>query len=135
MTAKEKNIRILYKPGADQSYKVRADKDKIRQVLINLIGNSIKYGKEDGKTKISFYDMDSRIMVEVSDDGVGIEEKHLKHVFDRFYRADKSRSRDIGGSGLGLAIVKHIIEAHGQTVSLRSTDGKGSTFGFTLEKR
>lgn len=133
--AKEKNIQLVYKPGANQSYKVLADKEKIRQVFINLIENSIKYGNENGKTKISFYDMESRILIEVSDDGIGIGEEDIKHVYDRFYRADKSRSREIGGSGLGLAIVKHIIEAHGQTLSLRSTDGKGSTFGFTLEKK
>lgn len=133
--AREKNISLVYKPGADQSFKVMADRGKIRQVLINLISNSIKYGKEDGKTKISFYDMETRILVEVSDNGIGIAEKDIKHVYDRFYRADKSRSRDVGGSGLGLAIVKHIIEAHSQTLSLRSTDGKGSTFGFTLEKK
>ncbi len=133
--ANEKNISLVYKPGAENPYKVLADKDKIRQVLINLIGNSIKYGNEDGKTKLSFYDMDTRILVEVSDNGIGIGEEHIRHVYDRFYRADKSRSRDVGGSGLGLAIVKHIVEAHGQTVSVRSTDGKGSTFGFTLEKK
>ncbi|MEY3194651.1 MAG: hypothetical protein RIQ78_748, partial [Bacteroidota bacterium] len=74
------------------------------------------------------------VLVEVSDSGIGISEEHLKHVFDRFYRVDKSRSRDAGGTGLGLSIVKHIIEAHKQTVNVRSTQGQGSTFGFTLEK-
>jgi len=133
--AEEKNITLSFKPGADQAYQVKADKNKIRQVLLNLISNSIKYGKDDGLTKISFYDMEERILVEVSDNGVGISDEDLKHVYDRFYRADKSRSRDIGGSGLGLAIVKHIVEAHNQTLSLRSTDGKGSTFGFTLAKK
>ncbi len=132
--AAKKNIELKFKPGANQSFNVTADKERIRQVLSNLVGNSIKYGVEDGLTKVSFYDMEERVLVEVSDNGIGIGEDDAKHVYDRFYRADKSRSRDVGGSGLGLAIVKHIIEAHEQTLSLRSTDGKGSTFGFTLVK-
>jgi two-component system phosphate regulon sensor histidine kinase PhoR len=80
------------------------------------------------------YDMDKQVLVEISDNGIGIEEKHLKHLFDRFYRVDKSRSRIHGGSGLGLSIVKHILEAHGQSINVRSTQGAGSTFGFTLDK-
>ncbi|MBX2890130.1 MAG: sensor histidine kinase [Saprospiraceae bacterium] len=134
MRARERNIRLTYKEGAHQHFRVRADKESIRQVLINLVHNSIKYGKEGGITKISFYDVESYILVEVSDNGIGIEPEHLKHVFDRFYRADKHRSREAGGTGLGLSIVKHIIEAHKQTINVRSTLGQGSTFGFTLEK-
>lgn len=134
MRARERNIRLIYKEGANQHFHVRADKENIRQVLVNLIYNSIKYGQEDGATKLSFYDMENYILVEVSDNGLGIPEEHLKYVFDRFYRVDKSRSRDAGGTGLGLAIVKHIIEAHKQTINVRSTVGQGSTFGFTLEK-
>lgn len=133
-----KNIKVYVKEGVSKSFKVKADMNSIRQVLTNLIANSIKYGKEGGTSKIGFYDMHSYILVEVTDDGIGIEEKHLKHLFDRFYRVDKSRSRvkDVvgGGSGLGLAIVKHLVEAHDQTISVRSTPGVGSTFGFTLEK-
>ena len=83
---------------------------------------------------IDFLDLDSYILVEVSDDGIGIEEKHLNHLFDRFYRVDKSGARTVGGSGLGLSIVKHIVEAHNQTINVRSTIGEGSTFGFTIEK-
>lgn len=132
--AKEKNITLMLKEGASQAFQVIADRESIRQVLINLIVNSIKYGREGGTTKVSFYDMDTLILVEVSDNGIGMEEKHIKHVFDRFYRVDSSRSRKQGGSGLGLAIVKHIIEAHGQTINLRSTLNIGSTFGFTLKK-
>lgn len=134
MKAKERNIRLQFKEGAQNSYQVKADKENIRQVLVNLVHNSIKYGKEGGLTKVSFYDMESYILAEVSDNGIGIPEKHLDHVFDRFYRVDKSRSREVGGTGLGLAIVKHIIEAHKQTVNVRSRVGQGSTFGFTLEK-
>ncbi|MBT8233230.1 MAG: sensor histidine kinase [Saprospiraceae bacterium] len=132
--ASEKNIKIFFKAGADQDFNVEADRDKTRQVFVNLISNSIKYGKENGQTKISFYDMEELILIEVSDDGIGVEDKHLKHLFDRFYRADKSRARQIGGSGLGLSIVKHIVEAHKQKITVRSTLGKGSTFGFTLKK-
>ena len=124
----------MFKEGADWGYNVRADRESLRQVLVNLINNSIKYGKTGGSTKISFYDMDKVALVEITDNGIGIPRKHLKHVFDRFYRVDKSRSREAGGSGLGLSIVKHIIEAHKQTVHLRSSEGVGSTFGFTLEK-
>jgi two-component system phosphate regulon sensor histidine kinase PhoR len=134
MRAKERNIRLTYKEGAARHYMVRADKETIRQVLMNLIHNSIKYGKSGGITKVSFYDMASYILVEVSDNGIGIDKEHLKHVFERFYRVDKSRSRDAGGTGLGLAIVKHIVEAHKQTVNVRSAPGQGATFGFTLEK-
>lgn len=134
MKARERNIRLTYKEGANQHFRVRADKESIRQVLINLIHNSIKYGREGGVTKVSLYDMESYILLEVSDNGLGIQPEHLPHVFDRFFRADKSRSRDAGGTGLGLSIVKHIVEAHKQTINVRSNAGLGSTFGLTLEK-
>ena len=132
--AKEKNIKLLFKEGAAQAYQVSGDKDSIRQVMINLLVNSIKYGNVNGTTKVSFYDMEKRILIEVSDNGIGIEERHLKHLFDRFYRVDSSRSRKQGGSGLGLSIVKHIIEAHDQTIKVRSTPNIGTTFSFTLSK-
>ncbi len=134
MRAKDRNTRLIFKEGADKHFQVRADKESIHQVLVNLIHNSIKYSPEGGTTKVSFYDMESYVLVEVSDSGLGIAAEHLPHVFDRFYRIDKSRSRDAGGTGLGLSIVKHIIEAHKQTINVRSTPGQGSTFGFTLEK-
>lgn len=134
MQAKKRNIRLGFKQGANQNVMVMADRENIRQVIMNLIVNSIKYGRDGGETKVSFYDMDKYILVEVSDNGLGIEEKHLSHLFDRFYRVDKSRSRELGGSGLGLSIVKHIMEAHNQTINVRSTIGVGSTFGFTLAK-
>lgn len=132
--AKKKRITLQLKEGASQSFFVLADREAIRQVFTNLIINSIKYGKEGGMTKVSFYDMETEILTEISDNGIGIEEKHLKHVFDRFYRVDSSRSRKQGGSGLGLSIVKHIIEAHDQNINVRSTYNLGSTFGFTLKK-
>lgn len=135
MRAKERNIRLTYKEGAHQNFRVRADKESIRQVLMNLVHNSIKYGKKEGGiTKISFYDLATYVLVEVSDNGIGISPEHLSHVFDRFYRVDKHRSREAGGTGLGLSIVKHIVEAHKQTINVRSNVDQGSTFGFTLEK-
>ncbi|MEQ8908969.1 MAG: ATP-binding protein [Vicingaceae bacterium] len=114
--------------------KVNGDPVRISQVLTNLIVNSINYGKEEGRTNIKFYDMDENILIEVSDNGRGIAEEHLPRLFERFYRIDKGRSRAEGGSGLGLAIVKHIIESHDQTINVRSTEGEGSTFSFTLKK-
>lgn len=133
-TAKDHHIQLLFATDYSNNMQVRADKEKIRTVLTNLILNSIKYGKEGGRTKISFYDMDEYYLIEISDNGVGIEEKHISRLFERFYRIDKHRSRSQGGSGLGLAIVKHIIEAHNQTINVRSAPGIGSTFSFTLEK-
>lgn len=115
--------------------KVLADKRRIRQVLVNLIDNAIKYGnQEHNLIKISFYDFHDNYLVEVSDNGIGIPEENLPRIFERFYRTDFSRSREKGGSGLGLAIVKHIIEAHQQTITVRSDYGKGTTFSFTLDK-
>lgn len=112
---------------------VWADRFRIRQVLTNLVVNSIKYGKEYGETKISFYENVDTIQIEVNDNGIGIAQEHLPRLFERFYRVDKSRSREQGGTGLGLAIVKHIIEAHNQTITATSEEGKGTTFIFTLE--
>jgi len=131
---REPGNQLTFKIGADSGYKVNADKDSIRQVLMNLLTNSVKYGKKGGETKVSFYEMGDQILIEVADDGKGIEEKHLGRLFERFYRVDKSRSREQGGSGLGLSIVKHIIEAHQQSINVRSTIDIGTTFGFTLEK-
>ncbi|MFH2095920.1 MAG: ATP-binding protein [Bacteroidota bacterium] len=113
---------------------VYADRQQIFQVLNNLVSNSINYGNEKGKTMIEIFDMDKHILVEVTDDGVGIPEESIPRIFERFYRVDKSRSRDQGGTGLGLAIVKHILEAHNQKINVRSRPGKGSSFAFTLDK-
>ncbi|MCB0553888.1 MAG: sensor histidine kinase [Phaeodactylibacter sp.] len=132
--AAQRNITLEFKEGAAHNYRVQADRESIRQVMTNLLYNSIKYGVENGRTRVGFYDMDKNILVEVADNGIGIPKKHLDHVFDRFYRVDKSRSREAGGSGLGLSIVKHIIEAHKQAINVRSTPELGSTFGFTLQK-
>lgn len=132
--AKASGIQFIF--GSDSSHPVwvYADRYQIRQVMVNLMDNSIKYGREGGRTKVSWYDMDENYLVEVSDNGIGIEEQHIPRLFERFYRVDKHRSRTEGGTGLGLAIVKHIIEAHGQTVNVRSAPKIGSTFSFTLKK-
>jgi two-component system phosphate regulon sensor histidine kinase PhoR len=113
---------------------VMADKGRISQVITNLVANSINYGNEGGTTEIRFTRMDDKLLVEVADDGPGIEKEHISRLFERFYRIDRSRSRHQGGSGLGLAIVKHIIEAHKQSISVQSTPGVGSVFSFTLQR-
>lgn len=132
--AKEKQIKFRFAKEYDPIL-VRADRNKIAQVVTNLISNSISYGNEEGKTTVRFHTLSKdELLVEVADDGVGMDESHFPRLFERFYRVDKSRERNVGGSGLGLAIVKHIIDAHGQSINVRSTEGVGSTFSFTLEK-
>ena len=129
-----KNIRCSIKKGCESPVMVYADKEKIRIVLSNLIDNAIKYGKYEGNIVFSSYKTDDgKILIEISDDGHGIAEEHLSRIFERFYRTDLARSRKVGGSGLGLAICKHIIEAHGQSIHVRSTIDVGTTFGFTLQ--
>jgi two-component system phosphate regulon sensor histidine kinase PhoR len=114
---------------------VEGDKDKIRQVLTNIIDNTIRYGnRESGKTKITFFDMGDNVLVEITDNGIGIDPTDLSRVFERFYRTDRGRIATKKGKGLGLAIVKHIVEAHHQTINVRSAVGVGTTFGFTLKK-
>lgn len=132
--ASQRQIRLVMGNEYPESMQVLADKENIRTVLTNLIVNSINYGTQGGRTKVSIYDMDENYLIEVSDNGAGIEAIHIPRLFERFYRIDKHRSRSQGGSGLGLAIVKHILEAHHQTINVRSTVGVGSTFSFTLEK-
>jgi two-component system phosphate regulon sensor histidine kinase PhoR len=131
--AKEKNISLKFAKKYEPTF-VKADRGKIAQVLTNLIKNSISYGNENGETTVRFFPMEDTILIEVADNGAGIEEAELPRLFERFYRVEKSRNRNEGGSGLGLAIVKHIIESHDQTINVRSTVGVGSTFSFTLEK-
>ena len=134
LKAKKYKINLAFKDKYDVPTWVEADREKVRQVLVNLIDNSFKYGKENGTTSITIFQLHDQYLIEITDDGIGIEEKYLPRLFERFYRTDTSRSRQIGGSGLGLAIVKHIVEAHDQTINVRSTSGIGSTFGFTLKR-
>ncbi len=136
MEAAKRKIRISVK-GADSlpsPFWVTADKHYVGQVLVNLIINSIHYGKEGGSTRIKFRDMMDKILIEVEDTGVGIGKEDIPRVFERFYRVDKGRSREQGGTGLGLAIVKHIVEAHGERITVRSELGVGTTFAFPLKK-
>lgn len=136
MEANKKSIKIVVKGGDNlpSPFWVLADKHFVGQVLVNLMINTIRYGKEGGLTKVSFRDLLDHILIEVEDNGVGIGKEDIPRVFERFYRTDKGRSREQGGTGLGLAIVKHIVEAHGERISVRSELGVGSTFAFTLKK-
>jgi two-component system phosphate regulon sensor histidine kinase PhoR len=132
----DKNMRTGIKKGCEYPTLVFADKEKIRMVLLNLVENASKYGKHNGSITASIYKTDGRhVLVEITDDGIGIEEEHLQRIFERFYRTDSARSRDKGGTGLGLAICKHIIEAHDQAIHVRSTPDVGTSIGFTLEAR
>lgn len=135
LRAKERNINFeLFNDIATPIF-VTADKFRIRQVLVNLLVNSVRYGKDGGLTQVRVNDIGDKVLVEVTDNGIGIASEHLPRIFERFYRADKSRSRELGGTGLGLAIIKHIIEAHNQKISVLSTEGAGSVFTFTLNKK
>jgi two-component system phosphate regulon sensor histidine kinase PhoR len=132
--ANERHITMNLAVKCAKPIVVNADKRRIFEVFTNLIGNAIKYGKKGGSINVIFYDMNDMLMIEVSDDGIGIDKKDLPRIFERFYRVDKSRSRMQGGTGLGLSIVKHIIEAHKQTIHVKSQLNKGTTFTFMLEK-
>jgi two-component system phosphate regulon sensor histidine kinase PhoR len=132
--SKERKISLEFSNKPDKPILVNADKKRIIEVLTNLVINGIKYGKKKGYIKVGFYDFADKLMVEVSDNGIGIAKQNLSRVFERFYRVDKSRSREQGGTGLGLSIVKHIIEAHNQTINVQSVLDEGTTFTFTLEK-
>ena len=135
MRAKKKNISLIFDRIYEFPIYVIGDVEKIEQVLINLVVNSIKYGKIGGVTKVGVDDYnENKYIIKVSDDGEGVKQEHLSRLFERFYRVDQSRSREQGGSGLGLAIVKHIIEAHNETILVKSTFKEGSEFSFSLEK-
>lgn len=135
MRAKKKNIILQFDRVYEFPVFVRGDIVRIEQVLINLVVNSIKYGNPGGITTVGIESYnEQKFIVKVADDGEGIKQEHLSRLFERFYRVDQSRSRDQGGSGLGLSIVKHIIEAHNETILLKSVYGEGSEFSFTLEK-
>lgn len=134
LRASEKEIDLRFNKKYDRPIYVKGDKSKILQVISNLVVNAINYGKFSGYCEARFFDMSQNILIEIADDGVGVEPDDLPRLFERFYRVDKSRSRNQGGTGLGLAICKHIVESHGQTISARSVIAKGTTFSFTLEK-
>ncbi len=130
----ENENKIAIKVAGELPIYVFADRRRIEQVFVNLMSNSIKYGRKGGSTTVKFIDMFDKVMVEITDNGIGISKENLPRVFERFFRADTIRSQENGGTGLGLAIVKHIVEAHGENIVVRSELGKGTTFGFTLKK-
>ncbi len=133
ITAQNSHISIILENDSSKPIMVFADKKKISQVFENLLSNSIKYGKQEGETRIRMRQDEERIHVEIQDTGIGIAPEHLTRIFERFYRVDKSRSREQGGTGLGLSIVKHIIEAHNQKLTVKSEINKGTVFKFTLD--
>jgi two-component system, OmpR family, phosphate regulon sensor histidine kinase PhoR len=133
--ATKDKVNLVLKDNSETNVYAIADKLRIKQVLSNLITNAIKYNKENGLVEVGVYTVDEEnLYVEVTDNGDGIAEEHIARIFERFYRTDRARDRKIGGSGLGLSIVKHIIEAHGHTLTCRSSVGVGSSFGFGLTK-
>lgn len=133
-TIRRKKINIEIKDSNHIHYTVNADRFRISQVLMNLIENAVFYNPPKTKINIRFFDMESNLLVEIEDNGTGIKERHLSRIFERFYRVDEDRARHRGGSGLGLSIVKNILEAHGQSITVESKFGKGTTFRFTLER-
>lgn len=130
--ANQNNVTLRFESQLDKR-DVYGDRDRLKQVIVNLIDNAIKYNRPNGWVRINYECLDSNVNIIIEDSGVGIAEEHLPRIFERFYRVDKERSREAGGTGLGLAIVKHIIEAHGSKVDVKSEFGKGSTFSFTLK--
>lgn len=135
MKADSRDITLMFDKDHYRSIYVNGDREKINQALLNLVDNSIKYGRENGTTEVSIESLtEKKLLVRITDNGYGIEKKHLSRLFERFYRTDSSRSREIGGSGLGLSIVKHIIEAHNEHIYVESKVGVGSEFSFTIEK-
>ncbi len=133
-TKKNRNIDSYISPNGHKTTMVLADMERIQQVLTNLIDNAIKYGDQDGEVRISLSTENEKVEVHVADNGPGIEAEHIGKIFRRFYRVDKSRSRDKGGTGLGLAICKHLMEAHGEKIWVQSIMGQGTVFSFSLKR-
>jgi two-component system phosphate regulon sensor histidine kinase PhoR len=132
LQAKEKHITLqVFAPAGE--YQVMGDRGRLSQVLTNLGYNSIRYGNESGNTRFRLSSTGTKVIVEVADNGIGIPQEHLGRVFERFFRVDKHRNRATGGSGLGLSICKHVVEAHGETISVISTEGAGSVFSFSVK--
>ena len=133
--AEKKDIELLFKDGCPKDLYVYADRHKIFQVILNLVSNSIKYRKDERTFVIAdLIEHDKDVEIILSDNGIGISAKHLNRIFERFYRVDKSRSREKGGTGLGLSIVKHILEAHHSQINVKSKQNEGSEFRFKLPK-
>jgi two-component system phosphate regulon sensor histidine kinase PhoR len=131
--AKKRGVKLILN-CSDEVIDVKADAQKIEQVLVNLVDNGIKYGNQDGKVTVFIEDRKKSYLISIKDNGPGISEKHLPRIFERFYRIDKSRTKLSGGTGLGLSIVKHIVQAHGSKIQVESKVDKGTSFSFKLEK-
>ena len=135
MKAEKKKIALIFDMNYVRPVYVHADKERIQQVITNLLVNSIKYGHENGTTEVSVENLiHNKVIIRITDNGEGISQQYIPRLFERFFRVDKSGNRDVGGSGLGLSIVKHIIEAHGEKIYVESVLEVGSEFSFTLEK-
>lgn len=132
--ADNKKISITYINNLRNGTQVFGDSESIKQVFINLIENSIKYTPEGGIISVKTSELEKEVIIEIQDNGIGIPEKDIPRIFERFYRVDKNRSRDRGGTGLGLSIVKHILEVHESKFKVESEIDKGTKFTFTLKK-
>ncbi|MBI1803983.1 MAG: HAMP domain-containing protein [Ignavibacteriae bacterium] len=132
--AKQKQVTLVFDAQCGESTEVYGDRERLRQVMDNLIDNAIKYNTPEGEVLVTSVEKNGTVEIGVKDTGVGIAPEHMSRIFERFYRVDKDRSREVGGTGLGLAIVKHIVEAHESSVDAQSSPGKGSIFRFTLRK-
>ncbi len=132
--AEQQQVKLILSGASDKSIEVFGDRERLRQVLVNLIENAIKYSEPNDTITIRFLEQNDKVEITIEDTGIGIAPQHLPRIFERFYRVDKDRSRDVGGSGLGLAIVKHIIEAHNSMINVESTVGVGTKFTFAVKK-
>ena len=131
--ALQRHVKLVSSLGTSSNDEAFGDKERLREVMSNLIDNAIKYNRDGGEVRVRTERGEGKVRITVADTGVGIGEEHLSRIFERFYRIDKDRSREVGGTGLGLAIVKHIVEAHESKVEVQSTVGKGTSFSFTLK--
>ncbi len=133
-SAAQQNVSLILSGDTSKPVEVYGDKERLRQVVVNLVDNAIKYSEPKDTVTVKFEEKETAVEICIEDTGIGIAPQHLPRIFERFYRIDKDRSRDIGGSGLGLAIVKHIIEAHNSTINVESEVGVGTKFTFTINK-
>lgn len=132
--AENKNVSLEFDPSIANGVSVFGDEERIKQVLVNLIDNAIKYTSNEGFVKVTLNVNEKDVVVNIEDNGIGIPIKDQPRIFERFYRVDKARSRDAGGSGLGLSIVKHILEAHSSCIKVESEENKGTKFLFSLKR-
>ena len=134
-TARRKNITLSWKRSGNAAlYAIRGDETQLTSMFANLVENAVKYTPPDGRVEVSGESSEDEVVVRVSDTGMGIPPENLSRIFERFYRADKARSKATGGTGLGLSIVRHIVQNHGGRVAVKSASGEGSTFTVHLPR-